>query len=358
MEDAVTVSKDYPRRVVEGLSIAILVLDRRLRLLFMNPAAETLFELSFRKAYRLALPNLLIGAEAFVAGLEHCLKNGHPYIERELQLILPPGRAVTVDCTAAPLLERDQPTELLLELRQVDWRLRINREEHLLAQHHTTRALVRNLAHEIKNPLGGLRGAAQLLERELPDPALREYTGIIIGEADRLRNLVDRMLGPNQIPVHGEVSIHEILERVCGLVGAEAGPGIRIERDYDPSIPSLWGDADQLIQAVLNVVGNAVQALAGQGVITLRTRVQRQYTIGARRYKLVARLDIVDDGPGIPSAQQEQIFYPMISGRSEGTGLGLSIAQSILNRHGGLIECVSQPGETVFTLLLPLDMTG
>jgi two-component system nitrogen regulation sensor histidine kinase GlnL len=199
---------------------------------------------------------------------------------------------VTVDCTAAPLLERDPPTGLLLELRQVDWRLRISREENILAQHHTTRALVRNLAHEIKNPLGGLRGAAQLLERELPDPALREYTGIIIGEADRLRNLVDRMLGPNQPPIHSEVSIHEIMERVCGLVEAEAPPGIRIERDYDPSIPPLWGDADRLIQAMLNVVRNAVQALGHQGTITLRSRVQRQYTIGAKRHKLVARLDV------------------------------------------------------------------
>ena len=350
--------RDYYRRVVDGLSIAVLMLDRRLRLLFMNAAAETLFELSFRKARKLALPDLIVGVEPFIAGLRHCLENGHPYIERELQLTFPPERTVTVDCTAAPLLERDPPTELLLELRQVDWRLRINREEHILAQHHTTRALVRNLAHEIKNPLGGLRGAAQLLERELPDPALREYTRIIIGEADRLRNLVDRMLGPNQLPVHSEVSIHEILERVCGLVEAEAHPGIRIERDYDPSIPSLWGDADQLIQAVLNVVRNAVQALDRQGVITLRTRVQRQYTIGSKRHKLVARLDVIDDGPGIPPEQQERIFYPMISGRPDGTGLGLSIAQNIVNQHGGLIECASRPGETVFTLLLPLGKTG
>jgi two-component system nitrogen regulation sensor histidine kinase GlnL len=315
--------------------------------------------LSFRKAHTQALPELIIGAEVFIAGLRRCLDSGHPYLERELQLTFSPGRTVTVDCTAAPLPERDPPTELLLELRQVDWRLRINREEHILAQHHTTRALVRNLAHEIKNPLGGLRGAAQLLERELPDPALREYTGIIIGEADRLRNLVDRMLGPNQLPNDGEVSIHEILERVRALIEAEAYPGIRIERDYDPSIPPLWGDADRLIQAVLNVARNATQALneRQQGIIILRSRVQRQYTIGAKRHKLVARLDVIDNGPGISPEQQEQIFYPMISGRPGGTGLGLSIAQSIINQHGGLIECVSRPGETVFTLLLPLDRT-
>ncbi|MFO1371542.1 MAG: nitrogen regulation protein NR(II) [Candidatus Competibacteraceae bacterium] len=347
--------RNYYRRVVESLSIAVLVLDRRLRLLFMNPTAETLFEISFRKAHKLAFPNLITGADGFITGLRQCLETGHPYIERELQLNLPLERSVTVDCTAAPLLERDPPAELLLELRQVDWRLRISREEHILAQHHTTRALVRNLAHEIKNPLGGLRGAAQLLERELPNPVLKEYTSIIIGEADRLRNLVDRMLGPNQPPICSEVSIHEILERVCGLVEAETDSGIRIERDYDPSIPPLWGDADQLLQAVLNVVRNAVQALGQQGLITLRTRVQRQYTIGAKRHRLVARLDVVDNGPGIPLEQQEQIFYPMISGRLGGTGLGLSIAQNLINQHGGLIECTSRPGETVFTLLLPLD---
>ncbi len=351
-------SKDYYRRVVEGLSIAVLVLDRQLRLLFMNPSAETLFELSFRKAHQLALPDLFVGAESFIAGLQHCLDSGQPYIERELQLSFTPERTVTVDCTATPLQERDPCTALLLELRQVDWRLRISREENIIAQHHTTRALVRNLAHEIKNPLGGLRGAAQLLERELPDPALREYTRIIIGEADRLRNLVDRMLGPNQLPIHSDVSIHEIMERVRSLVEAEAPSGVRIERDYDPSIPPLWGDADRLIQAMLNVVRNAVQAVGRRGVIILRSRVLRQYTIGAKRHKLVARLDVVDDGPGIPPGQQEQIFYPMISGRPDGTGLGLSIAQSIINQHGGLIECASRPGETVFTLLLPLGKSG
>jgi two-component system nitrogen regulation sensor histidine kinase GlnL len=235
---------------------------------------------------------------------------------------------VTVDCTAAPLLERDPPTGLLLELRQVDWRLRINREENILAQHHTTRALVRNLAHEIKNPLGGLRGAAQLLERELPDPALREYTGIIIGEADRLRNLVDRMLGPNQLPIHSDVSIHEIMERVLragrGRSAARNPDRARLRSQHSAAMgrcrPPDPSDAQR-----------GAQRSAGSGStwhITLRSRVQRQYTIGAKRHKLVARLDIVDDGPGISPDQQEQIFYPMISGRPDGTGLGLSIAQN------------------------------
>ena len=343
-------------RILEGLSSAVLVLDRQLRLVQMNPAAEALLELSARQAHRLGLAERVSGTEAarFMAGLRHSLASGQPYIERELPLIFAPERVVTVDCTATPLLEPDPPHALLLELRQVDWRLRISREESLLAQQQTHRVLVRGLAHEIKNPLGGLRGAAQLLARELTDPDLREYTAIIIGEADRLRQLVDRMLGPHQLPVRSEVCIHEILERVRGLVTAEAGPRVRIERDYDPSIPPLWGDADRLLQAVLNVVRNAAQALAGHGGIGLRTRIQRQYTIGAIRHKLVVRLDVTDNGPGIPAALQEQIFCPMVSGRPDGSGLGLSIAQTIVAQHGGLIECTSRPGETVFTLLLPL----
>jgi two-component system nitrogen regulation sensor histidine kinase GlnL len=234
-ENETNVLRDYYRRVVEGLSIAVLVLDRRLRLLFMNPAAETLFELSFRKAHKLALPELIVGTEAFIAGLRHCLESGHPYIERELQLILPVERTVTVDCTAAPLPERDPAHRIAVGAAASG----------LAAAHQPGRTHIwpsitppgrwcAILAHEIKNPLGGLRGAAQLLERELPDPALREYTGIIIGEADRLRNLVDRMLGPNQLPnACDEVSIHEILERVCAWwkrkpIPAFASSGITI----------------------------------------------------------------------------------------------------------------------------------
>lgn len=349
------VKTDYSRRVLDALATSVIVLDRQLRLAFMNPAAEILFALSFRQAQGMSFQDLAIGAGNLVEGLQRCLASGHPYTERELPLILPGEQSITVDCTVSPMLEQDLPVELLVELRQVDRQLRITREEYLIAQHNTSRALVRNLAHEIKNPLGGLRGAAQLLEREFTDDSLKEYTQIIIGEADRLRNLVDRMLGPIHLPVRSEINIHEILERVRSLVLAESGNGIHIERDYDPSIPPLMGDADQLIQAVLNIVRNAVQAMEGRGVITLRTRVQRQCTIGQKHHKLVARLDIIDTGPGIPEKLREEIFYPMIAGRPEGTGLGLSIAQVLVNQHNGLIECTSRPGETVFTLLLPLE---
>jgi len=347
---------DYCPRILEALTVAVLVLNRRLELIFMNPAAEMLFALSLRQAQGVAFRDLASGADVLIDGMERCLASGYPYTERELHLTLPGERAITVDCTVSPLADQeDRPLELLVELRQVDRLLRMSREEKLIAQHNISRLLVRNLAHEIKNPLGGLRGAAQLLEREFSDEELKEYTRIIIGEADRLRNLVDRMLGPTQLPARCEVNIHEILERVRHLMVAECGPGLRIEQDYDPSIPLLSGDADQLIQAILNIVRNAVQALNGHGLITLRTRVQRQCTIGHKRHKLVARLDIIDNGPGIPEEKLEAIFYPMITGRPEGTGLGLSIAQVLVNQHGGLIECSSRPGETVFTLLIPLE---
>jgi two-component system nitrogen regulation sensor histidine kinase GlnL len=351
------IKTDYSRRVLDVLTIAVLVLDKELRLVFMNPAAEMLFALSFRQARGVIFQTLVLGADTLIEGMRHCLETGNPYTERELQMFLPGDNAITADCTVSPLWEQETSLELLLELRQVDRQLRINREEQLIAQHNTARALVRNLAHEIKNPLGGLRGAAQLLEREFKDDSLKEYTRIIIGEADRLRNLVDRMLGPVNLPVRSEINIHEILERVRSLVLAEIGTGVRIERDYDPSIPPFLGDADQLIQAALNILRNAVQALENQGLITLRTRIRRQNTIGHKRHKLIACLEIIDNGPGISKVILEEIFYPMISGRAEGTGLGLSIAQILVNQHGGLIECKSRPGETVFTLLLPLERT-
>ena len=346
---------DYSNRVLEGLSTSVMVLDQELKLVFINPAAEMLFALSMRQAQGLCFANLATGAETLMPNLAHCLNNASPFTEHELHLILPDAQPITVDITVSPLLEEHLSMALLVELRQVDRQLRISREEHLLAQHHITRSLLRNLAHEIKNPLGGLRGAAQLLERDFSDHALKEYTDIIIGEADRLRHLVDRLLGPIQLPVYQEVNIHQLLERVYNLVQAESGPGIHIERDYDPSIPPLRGDADQLLQALLNIVRNAAQALNHQGIIILRSRVQRQCTIGHSRHKLVARLDIIDNGPGIPEEHQEDIFYPMISGRADGTGLGLSIAQNLANQHGGLIECASRPGRTVFSLLLPLE---
>eukprot|EP01132_Coremiostelium_polycephalum_P023306 gene23306-27725_t len=220
--------------------------------------------------------------------------------------------------------------------------------------------LVRGLAHEIKNPLGGIRGAAQLLARELPDENLKDYTNVIIEEADRLRNLVDRMLGSNKLPSLAMTNVHEVLERVCQLVEAESQGCITLVRDYDPSIPDVLIDREQMIQAVLNIVRNAMQAISSQnelrlGRISLRTRALRQFTIGHVRHRLVTKVEIIDNGPGIPAELQETIFFPMVSGRPDGTGLGLAITQNIISQHQGLIECESHPGHTTFSIFLPLE---
>jgi two-component system nitrogen regulation sensor histidine kinase GlnL len=244
---------------------------------------------------------------------------------------------------------------LLLEFREIDQRVRMDREVRLLESARINRELVRNLAHEIKNPLGGIRGAAQLLEGELGSAALCEYTQVIIKEADRLQTLVDRLLEPHRHPRRiSQVNIHEVLERVRSVVIAEYPHGLDIERDYDASLPELPGDAEQLIQALLNLVRNAAQALAGQGEILLTTRIARQITIEARRYKLALDLHVIDNGPGIPEAIRERIFFPLVSGREGGSGLGLSIAQTFVQQHGGVIACESCPGRTDFRILLPL----
>ena len=249
-----------------------------------------------------------------------------------------------------------------MEIEPRDRLLRISREEEMLAQQETTRVLVRGMAHEIKNPLGGIRGAAQLLERELPDPELKDYTQVIIEEADRLRTLVDRMLGPNTAPRLSPTNIHEVLERVRTLLDAESKGTVTFSRDYDPSLPEFLGDKEQLIQALLNIARNAMEALEAHldqqatPEIIFRTRALRQFTIGHKRHRLVCRIDIIDNGPGIPPELLQNVFYPMISGRADGTGLGLSIAQSIIGQHRGLIECDSEPGQTDFIIFIPLEL--
>lgn len=342
-------------RLLENLNTAVVVLDRDLAFRYINPAGEILFEVSARHALGHALRDLMPEEVGLVEALSHAIDNGQPYTARGVELQLHNQRVMTVDITVTPLHEDPAQRELLLELLRVDRQLRITREENLIAQSHNTRMLMRGMAHEINNPLGGLRGAAQLLEQELPDDSLREYTGVIIGEADRLQSLLSRMLGPNALPIKRAVNIHEVLERVRTLIEAEADAGVTITRDYDPSIPELVIDADQMIQAVLNITRNALQSVGSHGEITLQSRAQRRFTIGNRLHRLVARINVIDNGPGIPVEMLETIFYPMVTGRPEGTGLGLPIAQSIVNQHGGLIECDSHPGKTVFTIILPIE---
>jgi two-component system nitrogen regulation sensor histidine kinase GlnL len=254
-----------------------------------------------------------------------------------------------------------QTPALLLEFQQMDQQLRIAREERMLIQQQANSELLRNLAHEIRNPLGGLRGAAQLLEHELPQPNLREYTQVIIKEADRLHSLMDRLLAPHRVPKYEPTNIHEVLERVRSLLLAESPHHIRVIRDYDTSLPELIGDREKLIQAVLNIARNAVQAMQAHRIdnaqITLKTRSERQVTLARKRYRVGIRLQIIDNGPGIPADIREKIFYPLVSGREGGTGLGLALAQTFITQHHGMIDCESQPGKTIFSILLPIEST-
>jgi two-component system, NtrC family, nitrogen regulation sensor histidine kinase GlnL len=348
--------------ILDNLTTAVLTLDHELRLITINPAGEVLFAVSAKKIVGHPLTDLVHRADALLQALAEVLAARQPLTARGVSMELFGGRPLTIDCAITPLF--DAPADsaaggraptLLVELNQVDRLLRLAREESLLDQQAANRAVLRGLAHEIKNPLGGLRGAAQLLERELPDPALQEYTRIIVHEADRLQNLVDRMMGPYRPPQKRAINLHAVLEHVRRLILAELPDGLVIERDYDPSLPDIHADAEQLTQAALNIARNSVQAINGRGAILLRTRIERGFTLGQRRHRLVLRAEIEDNGPGVPPELMEHIFYPMVTGRADGTGLGLSISQDIITKHGGLIECTSRPGHTVFTIFLPLE---
>ncbi len=342
------------QRLMEHLTTAVLLLDGELQLRWINPAAEALLALSRSRVIGQPLPALVNSEDDIGELLAKARDEFHPYTQREARLTLPTGEVLTVDYTVTPL----SADELLMELEPRDRLLRISREEALQTRQETIKVLARGLAHEVKNPLGGIRGAAQLLERDLGDSQLTEFTRIIVEEVDRLRDLVDAMLGPHRLNHHEPLNIHKVLERVRALLAVEH-PEVTLTRDYDPSLPDLMGDESQLIQAILNVARNAVQAMTEAGIeaptLVFKTRARRQFTLGAERHRLVCQVSLIDNGPGIPEELKETLFYPMVSGRAEGSGLGLSIAQSVLHRHQGLIECDSRPGQTEFRLLIPLE---
>ena len=258
-----------------------------------------------------------------------------------------------IDCHVSPIDIED--ARLLVEITDVTRRTQITRENALLIQHGAGRQMIRQLAHEIKNPLGGIRGAAELLERQLDDPEQREYTDVVISETDRLAGLVDTLLGPGGPPNKEPINIHELLEYVVRIVEAEDHKSLTVKRDYDPGLPNIDLDRDQMVQAFLNLVGNAAAALDGYGTITLRSRAVTNFTIGDVRHRVIASIEIEDDGPGIPADLQDSVFYPMVTSKPEGTGLGLPAAQELISRHGGLIEFESRPGRTVFIVRIPLE---
>ncbi len=348
-----------PYAGLELLATAVVLLDERLAVRYANPAAENLLEISARGLREQHFPDLFTERSELQRAFSEALTVHWDYAAQEVTYVRPGREPLPLLCVLTRVEAPD--AALLAELRPIAQQLRMEREERLMDQHAASRELIRNLAHEIKNPLGGLRGSAQLLERELERTELREYTQVIIQEADRLQALMDRLLTPHRPPQPVRLNIHEVLERVRNLVLAEFGQGVSILCNYDPSVPDLVGDREQLIQAVLNIARNAGQALTSEanrpwrrGTIIFRTRVARQVTILRQRHKLALELQVTDDGPGVPVEIRDRIFSPLVSGRDGGTGLGLSLAQAYIGHHGGVVECSSSPGRTVFTILVPL----
>ncbi len=342
-------------QLLDALATAVVVIDANWQVSCLNPAAEALLDASIESAQGAHLGGLVDLNDEWQELLKQVQQDRYATMKREIPMLLHSGRSCCVDTIVTPLGGLHD-SGLLLELNPVDRLNAISEDAQVREAQASAQQVIRGLAHEVKNPLGGIRGAAQLLAKELDDNELTEYTDVIMEEADRLRNLVDRLLGPREQLSTRAVNIHEVLERVRQLTEVEAGSGLHIERDYDPSLPEFEADPDQLTQVLLNITRNASQALEGKGAIVLRTRARRQYTLAGKRCKLVCAIEVTDDGPGIPDEVLPQLFLPMITSGAKGNGLGLSIAQRIANRHGGLIQCDSKPGETRFTLLLPMEV--
>ena len=344
-------------RLLDNLYTAVLVFDHRLRLKDVNTAGENLLFVSLGKIVGRPAGELLPCAGKLAENLERTLASRQPRMEWDIELPLPDARSVRVHYILTPVMEEDACKEVIVELINADSYDRVIREANLSVLHDAARRSLSGMAHEIKNPLGGLRAAAQLLQRELQDTGLIEYTRIIISEADRLCSLIDRMLAP-AAGKRRRVNIHEALEYTCNLVEAEAEPGVTIRRDYDPSLPPLQADREQLIQALLNICRNAVQALDGAGEMVVRTRIERHCTIRQQRHRLVVRIDIIDNGPGAPAELESHIFYPLVTGRADGTGLGLSISQSLIQSHNGMIRYERLDNRTYFRIFLPVADEG
>ncbi len=344
------------------LASAVLVLDVQGRITFANAAAESLLESSFKLLHNQRMADLFVNGDKLATIFAQAQQ--HQFYEKREDLFLErAGGRLPLQVNMIVTILGDPENPLLIELRENDQQIKLDREERLLDQTQANKELIRNLAHEIKNPLGGIRGAAQLLEMELPDRHLKElseYTQVIIKESDRLQTLVDRLLAPHRRPhIVGDVNIHEVFERVRSLIMAEFPHGLAIKRDYDLSLPEFRGDKEQLIQAVLNIAHNAAQALAsrrelGDAEIIFRSRILRSVTIAKVRYRLALDLHIIDNGPGIPAELKDRIFYPLVSGREGGSGLGLTLAQTFIQQHRGVIECDSRPGHTDFHILIAL----
>ena len=325
------------------------MLDDALAITELNNAAESLLGVSARRVLGRPIAELVHPSNELTALCQRALATGLTFGLRELTARMG-DRELVIDCRAAPL----EPGHfLLLELLDTERDRKVRRDAALVAQQQLSRRIIRQLAHEVKNPLGGLRGAAQLLERQLPDPELKAYTRVIIEEADRLASLVDGILRAGGAPKPDEVNLHQITEHVAQLIEVEKPAHVELVRDYDPSLPPVYVDRHQMIQAFLNLARNAMQAVGERGRLLFRTRALTNFTIGTEQHRLVLSAEIEDNGPGIPDDLKDTIFYPLVTGKPTGTGLGLTIAQDLVSRNGGLIEFVSHPGRTIFQMRLP-----
>lgn len=350
---------ENPGALLDELATSVFVLDADRRVKYLNAAAQALLAVGASQAQGRRLHELVEGGENLLPLFDLVLAGADTAAQRELALPGPGGVERVLDCTVTRTVHAVHGVRLIVEIKDMTQHRRLTRENALLAQLGGSRLMVRQLAHEIKNPLSGLRGAAQLLQRELANNELREYTRVIINEADRLTILLDSMLGPGRLPSKRRISVHELLEHVYQLLRSEATPRVLIERDYDPSLPPITVDPDHIIQAMLNLGRNALQALGSAPLdaprLLLRTRATLNASLGAMRHRLVVAIQFEDNGPGVPAEIRDTIFYPLVSGRADGTGLGLGIAQDLVSRHEGLIEFDSAPGKTVFTISLPAE---
>ena len=344
--------------ILDGLSVALLSVDHEFRVRYINQSAQALLDVSAARSSGLRVSDIIGNEHELETIMYDALQSGQPYSGRKITLKLPTGKTATVDFSLTPFNDEEWP-RLLIEMHPLDRYLRIEGDESSRENSAVARQMVRGLAHEIKNPLGGIRGSAQLLARELDDDGQREFTDIIISETDRLSALVDNLLGPNHVARPQPTNVHEILERVVRLIEIESEQQVSFVRDYDPSIPDLPMDPEMMLQVFLNIARNAMQSLADtpSSQICITTRVDRNFTIGSKIHRMVTKVDIIDNGPGISDDLKDHLFYPMITGRKDGTGLGLSLAQSLVHQHSGLIEFDSEPGCTRFSIIIPLELS-
>ena len=341
--------------LINHLTTAIVLINGQMEIVALNVAAENLFRVSHSQMQLEPIEHLILLDPVLKEKLLHSASHQASFTSRDTLLLQSNGQELIVDLSVTSV---DEQGSLALEIQPLERLKRLTQEARLTTQQEASTNLVRNLAHEIKNPLGGIRGAAQLLQREL-DSSLHEFTDIIISEADRLRDLVDRLVGPQQQTQRQPGNIHQVLDKINQLLRAEAGDKVTLVRDYDPSLPELLIDANQMTQVILNIGRNALQAInehtVTDGTIRFKTRVVRRFTIGNTSHRLVCCISIIDNGPGIDPELIEDIFFPLVTHRANGSGLGLSIAQSLIKQHEGLIACESQKGQTCFNIYLPME---